>query len=166
MLYFYTCLHYFNNRCKIWHIMMPSPSFHSALHKGYLAGRLASGANKYKIIILIRIDRKTIQENIIYLNSGQIENKAVMIMLLLKMLPWDMWQLLTSYLWTLPISFQPNLKIENFPNKKELQGFWTLSIIWHSRNKKTQHFGNCIFFRPQVREGEKTPIQLGPLVRG
>jgi hypothetical protein len=31
--------------------------------------------------------------------------------------------------------------------------------------KKTRRFGNWICFRPQVKVGEKTPTQLGPLER-
>jgi hypothetical protein len=31
--------------------------------------------------------------------------------------------------------------------------------------QKTRRFGNWICFRPQVKVGEKTPTQLGPLVR-
>jgi cytochrome c-type biogenesis protein CcmH/NrfF len=30
-------------------------------------------------------------------------------------------------------------------------GFWTVSIVRYSRNYKTQRFGNCICFPPQVR---------------
>jgi hypothetical protein len=33
----------------------------------------------------------------------------------------------------------------------QLLGFWILSIVRYSRNEKTQRFGNCICFRPQVR---------------
>jgi hypothetical protein len=31
--------------------------------------------------------------------------------------------------------------------------------------QKTRRFGNWLFFRPQVKVGEKTPTQLGPLER-
>jgi hypothetical protein len=41
--------------------------------------------------------------------------------------------------------------------------FWTFSIVLYA--KKTRRFGNWICFRLQVKVGEKTPTQLGPLER-
>jgi hypothetical protein len=38
-----------------------------------------------------------------------------------------------------------------------LLGFWTLSIVQISTNKKTQRFGNWIYFRPQARVGWGAP---------
>jgi hypothetical protein len=43
-----------------------------------------------------------------------------------------------------------------------LLGFWTLSIVRNSINKKTQRFGNWICPRPQVR-GAGAPTLLGTL---
>jgi hypothetical protein len=43
----------------------------------------------------------------------------------------------------------------------ELLAFWTLSIVWNSEYKKTQHFWNWICFLPQ----EETPTLLDPLER-
>jgi hypothetical protein len=45
----------------------------------------------------------------------------------------------------------------------ELLGFWTSSSIRYSENQRTQPFGNCICFRPQV--SRETPTLLGPLER-
>jgi hypothetical protein len=39
--------------------------------------------------------------------------------------------------------------------------FLTLSIIWYSKNLKTQFFGTDLF--PSSGEGRKTPTLLGPL---
>jgi hypothetical protein len=47
----------------------------------------------------------------------------------------------------------------------QLLGFWTLSIIWNYRYRKTQRFENWICFRPQVRRWGETPTLLGPLKR-
>jgi hypothetical protein len=38
----------------------------------------------------------------------------------------------------------------------KLVHFWTSSIVRNSKYEKTQHFGNCICFRPQVRGGFPT----------
>jgi hypothetical protein len=45
----------------------------------------------------------------------------------------------------------------------ELLGSWTFSIVRCSKNKKTQHFGNYISFRPQVTV--ETYTLLGSLKR-
>jgi hypothetical protein len=45
----------------------------------------------------------------------------------------------------------------------ELLEFSTLSIIWYSKNWKTQLFGNWICFHVQV--SRETPPLLGPLER-
>jgi hypothetical protein len=46
----------------------------------------------------------------------------------------------------------PNIKIlHNYNLKSELLGFWTLSIVRNSKYYKTQHFGNWICLRPQVK---------------
>jgi hypothetical protein len=41
--------------------------------------------------------------------------------------------------------------------------FWTFSIVRYS--KKIRRFGNWIYIRPQMKVGEKTSTQLGPLVQ-
>jgi hypothetical protein len=46
----------------------------------------------------------------------------------------------------------------------KILGFRTLSIVlaFRKQTKETRRFGNCISFRPQVKEN---PILLGPLER-
>jgi hypothetical protein len=46
-------------------------------------------------------------------------------------------------------------------NSQNFSGLFSSSGI----PKKTRRFGNWICFRPQVKVGEKTPTQLGPLDR-
>jgi hypothetical protein len=53
-----------------------------------------------------------------------------------------------------------NFKIQNLLT--ELQGFWTFSIVWYSREHDVSETG-CL--RLQMKVGEKTPTQLGPLER-
>jgi hypothetical protein len=45
-------------------------------------------------------------------------------------------------------------------NSQNLSGLFQRPVF-----QKTQRFGNWICFRPQVKMGEKTPTQLGPLER-
>jgi hypothetical protein len=45
----------------------------------------------------------------------------------------------------------------------QLLGFWTWSIIQYSENQRTQHFGNWIYFHPQV--SRERPTVLCPLER-
>jgi hypothetical protein len=49
----------------------------------------------------------------------------------------------------------------------DIQDYWVFGLCPSSgilKNRRTQHFGNWICFRPQVR-GQETPTQLGPLGR-
>jgi hypothetical protein len=55
------------------------------------------------------------------------------------------------------LSVKQNLEIR-------IVGFWTVSIIRHSRKYKARRFGNWICFRPQVRGGE-IPTLLSLLER-
>jgi hypothetical protein len=58
----------------------------------------------------------------------------------------------------------------------DLKGFWRWCMLYRIHRifldffhrpvfQKTRRFGNWICFRPQVKVGEKTPTQLGPLER-
>jgi hypothetical protein len=49
----------------------------------------------------------------------------------------------------------------------DIPDYWVFELCPLSgilKNRTTQHFENCICFRPQVR-GQETPTQLGPLER-
>jgi hypothetical protein len=58
----------------------------------------------------------------------------------------------------------------------DLKGFWRWCLLYRIHRifldffhrpvfQKTRRFGNWIWFRPQVKVGEKKPTQLGPLQR-
>jgi hypothetical protein len=56
---------------------------------------------------------------------------------------------------TRKLSFIISSLHETLSGYSELLGFWTFSIVWYSRDYKTQCFGNWICFRHLVR-GEDT----------
>jgi hypothetical protein len=45
------------------------------------------------------------------------------------------------------------------------QNYWGFGLFHWLVFNRTRRFGNWICFRPQVKVGEKTPIQLGLLER-